>query len=77
MQHLQCPTTMTVAGHKAGHGAGFKAATCCKTVGTGLSGKGLCLGLGLGLGVWGPIGLVGIGVIGGYYYWKKVHEMLD
>jgi hypothetical protein len=46
-------------------------------VGAGLSGKGLCLGIGLGLGVWGPIGLVGIGVIGGYYYWKKVHEMLD
>jgi hypothetical protein len=68
---------MTVAGQKAGHGVGLKAATCCKTLGTGLSGKGLCLGLGLGFGVWGPIGLVGVGIISGYYYWKKAHEMLD
>jgi len=65
---------ITVAGHKAGHGAGLKAATCCKTLGTG---KGLCLGLGFGLGLWGPICLVGIGIIGGYYYWKKASEMLD
>jgi hypothetical protein len=43
------------------------------------TGKGLCLGLGLGLGfgVWGPIGLVGVGIVSGYYYWKKAHEMLD
>lgn len=77
MQPLQCPSATAVAGHKTAHGAGFKAATCCKTIGTGLSGKGLCLGLGFGFGLWGPIGLVGIGIVGGYYYWKKVHEMLD
>ena len=42
-----------------------------------MSGKCLGLGLGLGLGIWGPIGLVGIGIVGGYYYWKKAHDMLD
>jgi hypothetical protein len=74
MQPLQCPSAVTVAGHKTRHGLGLKAATCCKTLGTG---KGFCLGLGLGFGVWGPIGLVGAGIVGGYYYWKKAHEMLD
>jgi hypothetical protein len=49
-------------------------AACCKTVGAG---KGICLGLGLGLGLWGPIALVGIGVVSGYYYWKKASDMLD
>jgi hypothetical protein len=77
MQPLQCPSAVNVAGQKACHGAGFKAATCSKALGTGLSGKGLCLGIGLGAGIWGPIGLVGIGIIGGYYYWKKASEMLD
>jgi hypothetical protein len=53
---------------------GYKAATCCKTLGAG---KGLCLGLGLGLGIWGPVALVGIGALSGYYYWKKASSMLD
>lgn len=74
MSPVQSPNVITVAGHKTGHGLGFKAASCCKSLGTG---KGLCLGLGLGFGVWGPIGLVGVGIVTGYYYWKKAHEMLD
>jgi hypothetical protein len=77
MTPLQCPSVITVAGHNTGRGVGLKAATCCKTVGTGITGKGLCLGLGLGIGIWGPVGLVGIGIVGGYYYWKKANEMLD
>ncbi len=79
MQPAQCPNAITVAGHKTGQGLGLKTATCCKTMGTGLTGKGLGLGLGLGLGIgiWGPVGLVGLGIVGGYYYWKKATEMLD
>jgi hypothetical protein len=74
MSPVQCPNVVTVAGHKARHGIGYKAAACCKSLG---SGKGLCLGLGLGLGLWGPIALVGIGIAGGYFYWKKASNMLD
>jgi hypothetical protein len=74
MTPVQCPT---VAGQKISQGIGYKAATCCKSLGTGISGKGLCLGLGLGAGIWGPIALVGIGVAGGYFYWKKASKMLD
>ncbi|HIJ90570.1 MAG: hypothetical protein OEV89_07360 [Desulfobulbaceae bacterium] len=75
----ECPFVITVAGHNAHHGMahhgiGYKAASCGKAIGTG---KGLCLGLGLGLGIWGPIALVGIGIAGGYYYWKKASDMLD
>ncbi|MEI6701980.1 MAG: hypothetical protein WCL71_00410 [Deltaproteobacteria bacterium] len=73
----QCPNATTAVAQKVTHGVGYKAATCCKTVGSGFTGKGLCLGLGLGLGVWGPIALIGIGVAGGYFYWKKASNMLD
>lgn len=74
MPPVNCPNVVTVSGHKASHGMGYKAAAGVKTLGAG---KGLCLGLGLGLGLWGPIALVGIGIAGGYYYWKKVAAMLD
>jgi len=77
MLPAQCPNAATAVVQKASHSLGYKAATCCKTVGTGFGGKGLCLGLGLGLGIWGPIALIGIGVAGGYFYWKKASDMLD
>jgi hypothetical protein len=64
---------VTAAAPKICKSVGNKA-TCCKAIGAG---KGLCLGLGLGLGMWGPIAAVGIGIAGGYYYWKKATEMLD
>jgi hypothetical protein len=38
--------------------------------GAGLGTKGLCLGLGLGLGAWGPLALVGVAIIGGYFLLK-------
>jgi hypothetical protein len=76
MVPAQCPNVVTVAAKQGCRKLGYKAAAC-KTVGTGMAGKGLCLGLGLGLGLWGPIALVGIGVAGGYFYWKKAAEMLD
>jgi hypothetical protein len=70
---VQSPHVVTVAAPHVYQNIGYKAA-CCKAAGTG---KGLCLGLGLGLGLWGPVALVGIGVVSGYYYWKKASEMLD
>ncbi len=69
----QSQHTVSVAAPTVCKSLGNKAA-CCKAIG---SGKGLCLGLGLGLGVWGPIAVIGIGIAGGYYYWKKAAEMLD
>lgn len=77
MLPLQYQSTVTVAGTRVSHGVGYKTAACCKSFSSGLSAKGLCLGLGLGMGIWGPIALVGVGVVGGYYYWKKAAEMLD
>ncbi len=74
MTPVQYPRVAAVAGHKTRSSVGYKAATCCKTLG---SGKGICLGLGLGLGIWGPVALVGISIAGGYYYWKKAVTMLD
>lgn len=74
MSPVNCPNVVTVAGHKARNGMGYKAVAYGKALG---SGKGLCLGLGLGLGLWGPIALVGFGIAGGYYYWKKASAMLD
>jgi hypothetical protein len=73
MTPVQCPSVVTVAGHRVSQSLGYKAA-CCKTA---AASKGICLGIGLGLGLWGPIALVGIGVAGGYYYWKKANEMFD
>ena len=73
MVPVQSSHAVTVSAFK---NMGCKAAAC-KTVGTGVTGKGICLGLGLGMGVWGPIALVGIGVATGYFYYKKVAEMLD
>jgi len=71
---VQSSQAVATAAPKVCQNIGYKAATCCKSLGTG---KGVCLGLGLGLGVWGPIALVGIGIAGGYYYWKKASTMLD
>ncbi|MEI6205399.1 MAG: hypothetical protein WCP20_01320 [Desulfuromonadales bacterium] len=69
----QSQHALSVAAPKICKSVGNKAA-CCKAV---ASGKGLCLGLGLGLGIWGPIAVVGVGIVGGYYYWKKANEMFD
>lgn len=46
-----------------------------KAAGAGFAGKGMCLGLGLGLGAWGPLVLVGGGLIGGYFLWKGNHSV--
>ena len=73
MEPVQSLNAVTVAAPKVCQNIGYKAA-CCKTLSVG---QGFCLGMGLGLGLWGPIALIGIGVAGGYYYWKKASDMLD
>lgn len=45
-----------------------------KTAGAGFAAKGMCLGLGLGLGAWGPLLLIGAGLVGGYLLFKNDTE---
>lgn len=54
----------------AGAGQGLYPGAC-KFIGyNAIAGKGMCLGLGTGLGFLGPLLLIGVGVAGGYFFFK-------